>query len=216
MRRLAPLTAALLLAACGSQSDLRPAAMPATAPAPSREVSLPGQVRSADRPAPEPVRAALVRGGEAIVRLDPVRRVLELRDAATGELVGREPAGAGPGQLATDGEGLVWVTDVQLDALLVFMVEDELVLSRRVALPGAPWAIVHDASRERLWVTLTALDLVADLRAGDRPSVIGAFPTLPGARALDLGADGRLLVRAGDRVQVVDPDRLDLQDVPRA
>jgi len=216
MRRLVPIAAALLLAACGSQPDPRPAAMPATAPAPAPEQPLPGEVRRADRPPPEPVREARVRGGEAIVRLDPVARVLELRDASTGELLGREPAGAGPAQLATDGEGLVWVTDAQLDALLVFMAEEELALSRRVALPGTPWAIEYDAPRERLWIALTALDRVAGLSAVDRPTVIGAFRSLPGARAVNLGADGRLLVRAGDRVQVVDPDQLDLKALPRA
>ncbi|HEV2770626.1 MAG TPA: hypothetical protein VGV40_10625, partial [Solirubrobacteraceae bacterium] len=175
---------------------------------------LPGAVRPAGRPPPEPVREARVRGGEAVVRLDPVRRVLEMRDASTGALVDRAPAGAGPAQLAGDGEGLVWVTDAQLDALLVFLVEDELMLSRRVALPGTPWALVHDAPRERLWVTLTARDRVAGLSAVARPGVIGGFPSLPGARAVMLGADGRLLVRAGDRVQVVDPDGLDLEHGP--
>jgi len=218
MRRLVPFLAALLLVACGSEPDLRPAAMPATAPAPAPapEESLPGKVRPADRPPPEPERAARVRGGEAVVRLDPVRRVLELRDARTGELLDRAPAGAGPAQLATNGEGLVWVTDAQLGALLVFMVDDELALSRRLALPGAPWAIEYDAPRERLWVTLTARDRVADLEAGARPGVIGAFPSLPGARAVELGADGRLRVRAGDRVQIVDPEQLELEDVPGA
>lgn len=216
MRRLVPLIAALLLAACGSQPDLRLPAMPATAPAPARAQPLPGAVRPAERPPPEPVREARVRGGEAIVRLDPLRRVLELREASSGKLLGRAPAGAGPAQLAADGQGVVWVTDAQLDALLVFTVEDELALSRRVALPGTPWAIAHDAPRERLWVTLTARDRVAGLSAVARPSVIGAFPSLPGARAAVLGADGRLRVRAGDRVQVVDPDGLDLEDGPGA
>lgn len=205
--------AALALAACGSQADTRPAAVPAPSPPPVDRSALPGQVTPARAPSSEPVRRVTLRGGRLVAQLDPRARELVLRDA-TGEVLAGEPAGAGPAQLATDGENLVWVTDAQLGALLVFRVEPELTLTRRMALPGVPWALVHDAPRERLWITLTARNEVAAVTATDRPGVVGTYDTLRAPRAIDVGGDGRIRVRADRLVHTVDPEAIELGTAP--
>lgn len=202
----------LALAACGSQADTRPAAAPAPSPPPVDRAALPGEVAPATAPAPGPVHRVTLQGG-LVAELDPRARELTLRDA-TGEVIATEPAGAGPAQLATDGEGIVWVTDAQLDALLVFQVEPELTLTRRMALPGAPWALVHDAPRERLWITLTARNEVADVLATDRPGVIGTYDTLRTPRAIHVDRAGRVTVRADRLAHTVDPEDIELGPPP--
>lgn len=205
--------AAVALAACGSQADTRPAAGPATSPPPVKRAALPGDVSRASAPAPGPVRRVTLRDGRLVAQLDSRARELVLRDA-TREVIASEPAGAGPAQLATDGENVVWVTDAQLGALLVFRVEPELTLTRRMALPGAPWALVHDAPRERLWVTLTARNEVAEVSATGRPRVIGTYDTLRAPRAIDVEGDGRIAVRADRLVHRVDPEGVEMGPAP--
>lgn len=168
----------------------------------------------ATAPADEPVRRVTLEDGRLVAELDPAARELIVRRRDSGEVLGREPAGAGPAQVATDGEGLVWVTDAQLDALLVFRVEPEPVLTRRLALPGTPWALVYDAPRVRLWVTLTARNEVAKVRATDRPGVLGTYDTLRGPRAIAVDQRGLVHVRAQGLVQTVDPQRIDLGPRP--
>ncbi|HEV2819706.1 MAG TPA: hypothetical protein VGW11_04285 [Solirubrobacteraceae bacterium] len=211
-RSAPPLLAALALTGCGSQPDARPAAAPAPSP-PVQRAELPGEIAPANTPVPEPVRRVTLRDGRLVAQLDPRARELVLREA-TGEVIAREPAGAGPAQLATDGESLIWVTDAQLGALLVFRVEPELTLTRRMALPGAPWALVHDAPRERLWITLTARNEVADVAATDRPGVIGTYDTLRAPRAINVEADGRITVRGDGLIHTVDPERIELGPAP--
>ena len=84
---------------------------------------------------PRARREARVDG--AIATLDPRRRVVELGDE-------RAAAGVGPYGIASDGENLLYVTDVKLGAVLVFRARPELRLIRRYALPGGPTAIVYD------------------------------------------------------------------------
>lgn len=205
--------AVLALGACGSQPDPRPAAGPAPSPPPVERAALPGEVAPASAPVPEPVRRVTLQGGRLVAELDARARELILRDD-DGEVIAREPAGVGPAQLATDGEALIWVTDAQLGALLVFQVEPELTLTRRMALPGTPWALVHDAPRERLWITLTARNEVADVAATDRPGVVGTYDTLRAPRAIAVDPAGRVTVRANDLVHTVDPEDIDLGPPP--
>lgn len=202
----------LALGACGSQADLRPPSAPAPSPPAAERSTLPGAVRPATAPAPRPVRRVSLRDGRLVAELDPVARELVVRERVGGEVLAREPAGAGPAQLATDGEELIWVTDAQLDALLVFQVESGLALSRRVALPGAPWALAYDAPRERLWITLTARNEVAAVRAGESPGIVGTYDTLRAPRSIAVADRGTVSVRAGNLIHRVDPGRIEELD----
>jgi len=196
--RRAAVLAALALTGCGSTTavaDLPPPAGPDRSPPLS---ALPvGRVVPLDlvpAVAPSPRRAA-VDGAVAVVR--GRRRVLEYR----GE---RANAGAGPTHVVA-GASRLYVVDTTGDALLVFRWEPELVLDRRVALPGAPYAIAVDRERGRLWVTLTATNEVVELAAGTRPRVLRTLPSVrqPNRVAVDSGSR-RLVVRGADAAQLLD------------
>jgi DNA-binding beta-propeller fold protein YncE len=232
IRRAAAL-AALALCGCGSAStvaELPPAAgadrsPPATAPpagrvvdrggplpaepvvAAGRSFTLEGTQLVADggdsvRVASEP--AGLAASGNLVAVLSGRERVLEVFDARTLMRVGRASAGAGPTHVAA-GESRFYVVDTAGDGLLVFRWEPELELTRRVALPGAPFAIAVDRERSRLWVTLTGTNEVAELTAGTRPGVQRTLPAVrqPDEVAVDADAD-ELVVRGADAAQRLD------------
>ena len=100
-------------------------------------------------------------------------RVLEVYDARTLERLGRTGAGIGPVGLATDGVQLLYVTDVEGDALLVFHLRPRFELIRRVHVIGGPYAISFDKE-----------PLGADDRALKRTAPVGATPpgTAPSVR----------------------------------
>jgi hypothetical protein len=78
-----------------------------------------------------------------------------------------------------------------------------LTLTRRGALPGAPYGLTVDPVRHRLWVTLTARNELVSLPADGRPRPVLRLPTvrqpdtvavdsLLGTVAVGGGADGVL------------------------
>jgi len=160
------------------------------------------------------VPAALQPGG--VIALDDGRyAVISVRErvvevfGADGRRIAREPAGVGP----THGvyrNGVLWVTDTQGDALLVFQLEPELALDRRLRLRAGPYGIALDPVAERLWVTLTGSNRLVELPAHGRPHVLASYPTVrqPNDVAVD-SRTGRVFVggRADGVVQLLDPVR---------
>lgn len=150
---------------------------------------------------------AVIDLGDGRVAVVSVReRVVEVLDA-DGRRVAREPAGVGPTHGVARG-GLLYVTDTQGDALLVFRLEPELQLVRRVRLMSGPYGIALDAARARLWVTLTGSNRVVELPAHGRPHVLASYPTVrqPNDVAVD-SRTGRVFVggRADGVVALLDP-----------
>lgn len=150
--------------------------------------------------------------GGRIAVISVRERVVEVFDAQ-GHRLGREPAGVGP----THGvyrDGVLWVTDTQGDALLVFRLEPELRLDRRLRLRTGPYGIALDPVARRLWVTLTGSNRLAELPAHGRPHVLASYPTVrqPNDVAVD-SRTGRVFVggRADGVVALFDPP-----DAPRA
>lgn len=193
MRRVASLLGVLALVGCGSEavSDLPPAAGPA--PSPPLEARPEGRVGRGTLPAPAPAPSGIV--------LD--RRGRELRTPA-----GRAPAGVGPTRVVSDGDELLYVTDTAGNGVLVFHTRPQLELTRRVALPGgAPYAMALDTERNRLWVTLTRTNEVAELSADRRPGVLGRRPSVrqPNAVAVDAGSGTVTVAGAGGLLQRFDP-----------
>lgn len=194
MLRVASLLGLLALAGCGSQpvSDLPPAAGPAISP-PLRE-----------RPEGTVSRGTLpARPADPGVVLD--RRARTLTTPA-----GRAPAGIGPTQVISDGGELLYVTDTAGGGVLVFHTRPELELTRRVALPGAaPYALALDREHNRLWVTLTATNEVAELLGGARPGVLRRHRAVrqPDAIAVDERTGGVSVAGAGGVLQRFDRPR---------
>ncbi|HSH58232.1 MAG TPA: hypothetical protein VK988_01065, partial [Acidimicrobiales bacterium] len=108
--------------------------------------------------------------------------------------------------------GGVVVADTRGDALLFFRLGPEARMERKVVLPGSPYGLAFDATRRRLWVTLTATNQLAgfDL-SGSAATPTEPFVTLPTVRqpnsvAVD-PASGRVFVAGATdaTLQVIDP-----------
>ena len=116
-------------------------------------------------------------------------------------------AGEGPTHLVADAAGRFLVADTRGDAVLVFAA-DPLRLASRYRLPGTPYGLAYDGTRQVLWVTLTASNEVVGLStAGDRLREVDRFPSVrqPNTVAVDPGT-GRVFVgsRATGELQLVD------------
>ena len=220
-RRLPILLCALALAGCGSvpAEELPPAAaLPGAPDAAPVSVTAEGRTFTVNRrsnlvrvsgAAPlrtglEPASIIAAGGGRQVAVLSVRERVLELFDARTRRRVGRADAGSGPVQVSSDGGSYLYVTDAIGGSVLVFRTLPELHLVRRYGLEGEPWAIVHDAERRRLWVTLSAADRLAELTTGRRIRRLADYATAEQPFAVAAGPDG-VSVRGRDRVQLLEP-----------
>ncbi|MBA2348802.1 MAG: hypothetical protein H0V81_10955 [Solirubrobacterales bacterium] len=211
-RLLAAGLLAALLAGCGSASpqELPPAAGPDSSPPAAVEPV--GRV-SADGLLPlglGPIGAArtAVDGGARQAVVDGRAREVLLSETGATEPLARADAGVGPTRALSNGRWL-WVLDTRGDALLVYRVQPELELSRRVYLPGAPFALALDPVKQRLWVTLTATNEVVEFPAHGRPTALRRFPTVrqPDQVGVD-GERGLVYVRGADGLQRFSPGPL--------
>jgi hypothetical protein len=200
---------ALVIAGCGSSSELPPAAGPDRSPPlerpPAGEIvaTAPASVARALR---EPGTEALVDRGRKRAVVDARERVLELYDPDTGERLGRAPAGAGPTHVVAGEGALAYVVDTAGDGLLVFETRGELRIRRRYPLLGAPYAAASDLDNGRLWVTLTARNQLVELATSARPHRLKVHPTVRQPNAVAVDAGGRVFVR-GNELQLLDPRR---------
>ena len=124
----------------------------------------------------EPTAVALLDRGAKVAVLCGRERVLEVYDAGTLKRLGRAGAGIGPVGLATDGVQLLYVTDVEGDALLVFHLRPRFELIRRVHVIGGPYGIAYDKDRWGLWIALSRRDELVNYAAGNRPVLRGTLP----------------------------------------
>ncbi len=138
--------------------------------------------------------------------LSPRRRVLEIYDAATRELLDAAPAGAGPTHVVAGERGLAYVVDTAGDGLLVFETRGRLRIRRRYPLLGAPYAAASDLRNGRLWVTMTASNQLVELATSARPHRLGEYPTVRRPYGVAVDPAGRVYVH-GDQLQRLDPRR---------
>lgn len=135
---------------------------------------------------------------------------LSLYDAVSLAPLGEVGAGAGPTHLVpVPGRGF-YVVDTRGDAIVVIEVQDgEPVVVDRTNLPGAPYGIAIDPRRERLWVTLTERNELAELElTAKEPELVRTYPTVrqPNTVAVDRST-GRVFVagRVEGGLQAIDP-----------
>ncbi|WP_229686732.1 YncE family protein [Longimycelium tulufanense] len=129
-------------------------------------------------------------------------------DLDTGEPGAGLRAGDGASNAVVDRFGRAFVVDTRGGELLAFS-GDPLLMRLRYPLPGAPWGIAYDGTRDLLWVTLTERnELVGYDVSGAEPVERHRFPTVhqPNSVAVDPGS-GRVMVASADGggVQVVQP-----------
>jgi DNA-binding beta-propeller fold protein YncE len=153
---------------------------------PSARRGAPAQV-PVDRPAHDAVAASgrtVVGDGVALVPGGPVARVLgrerrlELVDPRTGSVLDDVAAGVGPTHVTAGDDGRTYVADTDGGSVLLIRTRPELVLARRVALPGAPYGVTVDREKGKLWVTLTAANEVVQLTAEGQPREQRRYPTV--------------------------------------
>jgi DNA-binding beta-propeller fold protein YncE len=120
---------------------------------------------------------------------------LEVFDADSLRALGSAPAGAGPTH--ADGIGSrLYVVDTLGGAVLVFVVRPQPVQVATVPAPGRPYGVAVDPQRQRLWVTETATDRLAEYDVSNlAPHLVATYPTVrqPDSVAVD-SRTGRVYV----------------------
>jgi DNA-binding beta-propeller fold protein YncE len=168
----------------------------------------PGRPTRSFRVATQPGGLAAVEGDLAVVSVR--QRNLEIYDPRTLARVASAPAGVGPTHIACLPRGPCLVTDTQGNALLRFVLRPHLELVRSAYLPGGPYGIALDARRNRLWVTLPALNQLVELPARAHPHALRRFPTVrqPNSVAVD-ERTGRIFItgRTAGELEWIDPGR---------
>jgi len=168
----------------------------------------PGRPAAGFPVATQPGGLAALDGELAVVSVR--QRKLELYDARSFRRLASAYAGVGPTHIACVPQGPCLVADTRGNALLRFVLRPHLELVRSQYLPGGPYGMALDVSRNRLWVTLPARNEVVELPARAHPHVLRRFPTVrqPNSVAVD-ESTGRVFVtgRTGGQLEWFDPDR---------
>jgi hypothetical protein len=133
---------------------------------------------------------------------------LEVIDEASLQEVARVPAGSGPAHVVAN-EQTFFVADTAGDEVLVFTVRPAVTRTASVPAPGKPYGLALDDARDRLWVTETATNQLAEYAVGQSNLVLVArFPSVrePNSVAVDTSS-GRVFVagRADGVIQILDP-----------
>ena len=167
-----------------------------------RPVSSPEQRRALNVPV-APGGSAVTAEGDRFAVLARRQRALELFDTRTRHSLGRIHVGIGPTHVIARGAWL-FVVDTRGNGLIEVSTEP-LRVHLRMQLTGAPYGIALDPVSNHFWVTLTALNRVAEV-TGHR--VLRSFPTVrqPDSVAVD-PATGRVFVagRKAGTLQLLDP-----------
>jgi DNA-binding beta-propeller fold protein YncE len=126
-----------------------------------------------------------VQPGGIVALRDGMLAVVSVR-AYTVELLDRElrtlgsqNVGYGPSHVVADRQDRLWIADTRGGGLSVFETQPRLRFIARVALPGSPYGLAMDRERDRLWVTRTARNEVAEVDVAGRPRVLRTLPTVP-------------------------------------
>jgi DNA-binding beta-propeller fold protein YncE len=142
----------------------------------------------------QPAGLAAVRTTVGLI--DVRQNLLHLYDAKTLTAIARLPAGAGPTHLIADRHGRLIVIDTRGNAILIYQLAPMPRQVARLALPGTPYGVAYDPTKDRLWVTLTARNQLVGITSGAaHPRVVTRLPTVrqPDTVAVD-PTTGRLFV----------------------
>ncbi|MEV0049405.1 hypothetical protein AB0H34_02775 [Saccharopolyspora shandongensis] len=131
--------------------------------------------------------AQLLPTRDGIAVLDRLTTAITPIDPATGTKGAGLRAGEGATNAVTDRYGRILTIDTRGQELLAFST-DPLIMKQRYPVPGAPYGLAYDPTRDLAWVTLTATnELVGYDIAGGEPQERHRLPTIsqPNAVAVD-------------------------------
>lgn len=135
-------------------------------------------------------------------------RMFEVYDGRSLRSLGRIGAGVGPTHVVSEPEGCFYIADTQGDAVLLVHLVPKLEQIRRINVPGAPYGIAVDPVLDRLWVTQTALNTVAEYALnGRRPRLVATHPTVRQPNTVTVNPrSGRVYVAGrDDELQIIEP-----------
>ncbi|MGH3694553.1 MAG: YncE family protein, partial [Pseudonocardiaceae bacterium] len=153
--------------------------------------------------------AGLAAVGNLVGLVDVRENTLTVYDAQRLLPVAELPAGAGPTHIIADKRGHLAVVDTRGHAVLLYELSPKPRQIGRVELPGTPYGVTYDSVRDRLWVTLTALNEVIGLNLdADTPVLATPLPTVrqPNTVAVD-SVTGRLYITGTTDgvLQIIEP-----------
>lgn len=129
-------------------------------------------------PAPA-VPDGLATDGVRVAVVGSQARKVAVFNASTDEIVGTAPAGDGPTQVA-GADGYFYVIDTAGNKVLVFQAGSKLVNVGNYSVGGAPYGVAIDRVHHKLWVTLTAVNQLAEFSYNH--GVIRRIDTFPTVR----------------------------------
>jgi hypothetical protein len=152
--------------------------------------------------------AQVLPDGPDVLLLDRLTTALTPLNPATGEKGAGLRAGDGATHATRDRYGRVLTTDTRGEELLAFST-GPLIMKQRYPVPGAPYALAVDPTRDLAWVTLTRTnEIVGYDIAGGEPVERHRLPTVHQPNALTVDPDtGTVFVASatGAGIQVVTP-----------
>jgi DNA-binding beta-propeller fold protein YncE len=122
--------------------------------------------------------------------------------------LGSQNVGYGPSHLVADDRGRLFIADTRGGGISVFETEPRLKFVARIELPGSPYGLALDRERNRLWVTRTARNEVAEVDVSGRPRVLRTLPTIQQPNTVGVDpASGTLVVASATTgtVQLLTP-----------
>ncbi|MBV9314957.1 MAG: YncE family protein [Pseudonocardia sp.] len=153
--------------------------------------------------------AGLAHIGDLVGLIDVRENTLTIYDSTALNPVSKIAAGTGPTHVVADIHGRFLVADTRGGAILVFEVTPQPRQVARAELPGQPYGITYDATRDRFWVTVTAANqLVGYDMSQPTPREVARFPTVrqPNTVTVD-PVSGKLFVTgtADGTVEIITP-----------
>ncbi len=146
----------------------------------------------------------VVADGTRVAVVDVGAFTVSTYDPASGALLTRLPAGAGPTHGIAAGPTSMVVADTRGDALLTFGLDPLRRLSS-VPLPGSPYGLAFDPVRNWVWVTLTARNQVVALSlASGTPTVVARFATVAQPDTVAVAPGSHTIWVTGTRAGVVE------------
>ncbi len=155
----------------------------------------------------QPGGLAAVRRAVAIV--DVSANTVTLINARRLTLIARVSAGAGPTHVVAGTNERLYVIDTRGDAVLTYATRPHLRLLNSIHLSGTPYGVASDRARDRVWVTLTATNQLAELDVSHtKPRMAGIYATgrQPNTVAVD-PSNGRVFVAnaSSGTIQIINP-----------
>ena len=137
-------------------------------------------------------------------------------DASTRRLVAHGPVGVKLTHAVAMSGDLAAFADTDGGAVFVERIDPQLTQVAKIDAPGKPYGLAYDAARRRLYVTLTASNLMRliDISDATKPRIVGDVPTVPPPNSVAVNPrSGNVLVTGSDPdgrsgLQILTPDLL--------